>query len=121
VQDLCPLDGDPIHCAIAAWHGSWQRPDNGIADVVRTTVTKDDAPDFEMPDVTRIDTAEISSAPQSVSRDTASAPSSSPAPDDLEHARASPLFPVKTKPSESSPSDHPAPIGLPPASRKTAL
>jgi hypothetical protein len=100
--------GDPIHCAVAAWHGSWERPDNGFADVVRATVTKDDAPDFEMPDGTGIDTAEIGSALQSVSRDTASAPSSSTAPDDLERARQSPLFPVKTKPSESSPSDHPA-------------
>jgi hypothetical protein len=26
---------DPIHCAVAAWRGSWQRPDNGFADAVR--------------------------------------------------------------------------------------
>jgi hypothetical protein len=24
--------GDPNHCAIAAYHGSWERPDNGSAD-----------------------------------------------------------------------------------------
>jgi len=21
---------DPMHCAVAAWHGSWERPDNGL-------------------------------------------------------------------------------------------
>jgi hypothetical protein len=40
--------GDPIHCAVAAYHGSWERPDNRFADVVRATAAKDDAPDFEM-------------------------------------------------------------------------
>ena len=24
--------GDPIYCAIAAYHGSWERPDNGFVD-----------------------------------------------------------------------------------------
>jgi hypothetical protein len=26
--------GDPNHCAIAANHGSWERLDNGFADIV---------------------------------------------------------------------------------------
>jgi hypothetical protein len=68
--------GDPIYCAVAAWHGSWERPDNGFADVVRATVAKGDAPDFEMPAGTGIDTADIGSSRQSgVARRGASAAS----------------------------------------------
>jgi hypothetical protein len=61
-----------------------------------------------MPDGTGIDTAEIGSARQSVSRDMAPATPPSATPDDYESARQSPLFPVMTKPSDRSPSDHPA-------------
>src|SRR6266705_2987422 len=32
------LKGDPIYCAIAAYHGSWDRPDTRFADAVRATV-----------------------------------------------------------------------------------
>jgi hypothetical protein len=53
--------GDPIRCAIAAYHGSWERPDYGFADAVRTIVAKDNAPDFEMPAGTAIDMADIGS------------------------------------------------------------
>ena len=59
--ELCRIsgrsNGNPIHCAIAAYHGSWERPDYGFADAVRTIVAKDNAPDFEMPAGTGIDTA----------------------------------------------------------------
>jgi hypothetical protein len=103
--------GDPIHCAIAAYHGSWERPDYGFADAVRTIVAKDDAPDFEMPAGTGIDTADIGSSRQSASRDAAPAPSPPPTPDDDERARESPLFPVMSPLSDRSPSDHPASDG----------
>jgi hypothetical protein len=102
------VKSDPIHCAVAAFHGSWERPDNGFADAVRATVAKDDAPDFEMPAGTEIDTADIGSPRQSSSRDVAPAPPPSPTPDDDERARQSPLFPAKSRPSEQSPSDHSA-------------
>jgi hypothetical protein len=95
--------GDPIYCAIAAYRGSWERPDNGFADVVRATVAKDDAPDFEMSAETEIGTLRPPAA-----RDTALIPSPNPTPDDNERARQSPLFPVKTKPSDSSPGASPA-------------
>jgi conjugative transfer signal peptidase TraF len=98
--------GDPIHCAVAAWHGSWERPDNGFADAVRATVANNDAPDFEMPAGTGIETADIGSLRQSAVRDTAPAPPPSPTPDDYERARQSPLFPVMSRPSDRSPSDH---------------
>jgi len=98
--------GDPIHCAVAAFRGSWQRPDNGFADAVQATVAKDDAPDFEMPDGTGIDIADSNSPRQSAAHETTPALPPPPTPDDDERARQSPLFPVKAKLSENSPSDH---------------
>jgi hypothetical protein len=80
--------GDPIHCAIAAYHGSCERPDYGFADAVRTIVAKDDAPDFEMLAGTGIDTADIGSSRQSAPRDAAPAPPPPPTPDDDERAPA---------------------------------
>jgi hypothetical protein len=111
--------GDPIHCAVAAFHGSWERPDNGFADVVQTTVAKGDAPDFEMPDGTGIDTADVGSARQSAAHEMTPALPPLTAPEDLERARQSPLFPVKSRPSEHSPGDHPASGGPAGGEQKT--
>jgi hypothetical protein len=102
---------DPIHCAIAAYHGSWERPDYGFADAVRTIVAKDDAPDFEMPAGTGIDTADTGSSRRPAPRDAAPAPPPPPTPDDDERARESPLFPVMSPRSDRSPSDRPASYG----------
>ena len=40
---------DPIYCAVAAYRGSWDRPDPRFADAVRATVEKGSAPNFDMP------------------------------------------------------------------------
>src|SRR5262249_45216345 len=40
---------DPIYCAIAAYRGSWDRPDTRFADTGRPTVGKGNAPNFDMP------------------------------------------------------------------------
>jgi hypothetical protein len=103
--------GDPIHCAIAAYHGSWERPDYGFADAVQTIVAKGDAPDFEMPAGTGIDAADTGSSLHSAPRDAPPAPPPPPTPDDDERARESPLFPVISPLSDRSPSDHPASDG----------
>jgi hypothetical protein len=100
------FNGDPIYCAIAAYHGSWDRPDNAFADAVRTSVANNDAPDFEMPARTDVNAAEVRSARRSAFHDTATAPPA--VPDDRERARLSPLFPVKSRPSERSPIDESA-------------
>jgi hypothetical protein len=42
--------GNSIHCAVAAYYGSSDHPDNKFADVVLTSVAKGDAPNFDMPD-----------------------------------------------------------------------
>jgi len=97
------FNGDPIYCAIAAYHGSWVRPDNAFADAVRMSVANNDAPDFEMPANAGGDAAKARPAPPPPFHDTAMAPPA--APDDRERARLSPLFPVKSRPSERSLSD----------------
>jgi hypothetical protein len=97
------LSGDPIYCAIAAYHGSWERPDNAFAHAVRTSVVNNDAPDFEMPAETAGDAVKVRPAPRPPFHDTAAAPPA--APDDRERARLSPLFPVKSRPSDRSPID----------------
>jgi hypothetical protein len=97
------LNGDPIYCAIAAYHGSWERPDIAFANAVRTSVTNNDAPDFEMPADTGGDAAKVRPAPLPPFHDMAMAPPA--APDDRERARLSPLFPVKSRPSDRSPID----------------
>lgn len=94
------FNGDPIYCAIAAYHGSWDRPDNAFADAVKTSVANNDAPDFEMPAGIDINAREVRSAQRPAFHDTAPAPPV--APDDRERARLSPLFPVKPRPSERS-------------------
>jgi hypothetical protein len=99
--------GDPNHCAIAAYGGSWERPDNGFADMVLATAAKGDAPDFEMPEGTGNDTGEANPT----SRNTTPATVPSVTPDNDERARQSPLFPVMAKPSDSSPSERPASDG----------
>jgi len=93
---------DPIYCAIAAYRGSWERPDNAFAETVRTSVANNDAPDFEMPE-TGGHAAKVRPAPRPPFHDTATAPPV--APDDRERARLSPLFPVKSRPSDRSPID----------------
>jgi hypothetical protein len=86
---------DPTHCAIAAYHGSWDQPDNGFADAVRATVAKGDAPNFDMPKDTKFDFVDVGATiPPPVFHATA-APTV--APDDRQRGWSSALFPAKTQ------------------------
>jgi hypothetical protein len=87
------LKGDPIYCAIAVYHGSWDRPDTAFADAVRTSAAKNDAPDFEMPADAGSDFADGESATQPAFHETVMTPLR--APDDRERGWSSALFPVK--------------------------
>jgi hypothetical protein len=60
-----------------------------------------------MPAGAGIDTADSGSPRQSAAHETMPAPPPPTTTDDFERARQSPLFPVKSRPSEQSPSDHP--------------
>lgn len=43
------LKVDPTFCAVAVYRGSWEQPDVKFATDVATSVTKGDAPNFDMP------------------------------------------------------------------------
>jgi hypothetical protein len=47
------LKADPTLCSVAVYRGSWERPDVTFATEVVATVSKGDAPNFDMPRGTR--------------------------------------------------------------------
>jgi len=57
------LPNDPIHCALAAYHGSWEGPDSKFADAVLASVAKGDAPNFDMPGDTYFTATDLVSKP----------------------------------------------------------
>ena len=92
---VAPFTADPARCAIAAYGGSWDHPDNKFADAVLTSAAKGDAPDFDMPD--RIDgPLDAAGSELSVSgqHDSAGRPAAA---DDQLQAWSSALFPAKAK------------------------
>jgi hypothetical protein len=102
---------DPIHCAIAAYHGSWDQPDNGFADAVRASAAKGDAPNFDMPQGTNFEFADVGVATSPPVLNATAAPSITP--DDRQRGWSSALFPAKAqsfdRPStKTSTSDAPA-------------
>ena len=58
-RSLACFNADPIYCAIAAYHGSWERPNTMLADAVRATIAKSDAPNFSMPPDAYFDSGDI--------------------------------------------------------------
>ena len=103
---------DPTFCAIAAYHGSWERPDRAFARAVRTSVANDDAPNFDMPKETGTD---MRDALLGVSSESSAVPPSrlDRAMDDADRAWSSALFPAK--PERSDHAANPSSIHSPPA------
>jgi hypothetical protein len=90
-----PFRTDPIQCAIAAYRGSWDRPDNKFADAVQTSVAKGDAPDFDMPDDSYVGSGELA---LQAARAGQAAPTASPlTPDDQQQGWSSALFPARSQ------------------------
>ena len=52
---------DPTYCAVAAYRGSWDRPDIGFADAVRATVDEGNAPNLDLPKDAYFDATDIAS------------------------------------------------------------
>jgi hypothetical protein len=52
---------DPTYCAIAAYRGSWDRPDIGFADAVRAIVEEGNAPNLDLPKDAYFDATDIAS------------------------------------------------------------
>jgi hypothetical protein len=100
---------DPVHCAIAAYRGSWDRPDNKFADAVTTSTANGDAPNFDMLDSTDVGSGEL--VPEALVARQHASTSPPRAPDDQQRGWSSALFPprlnqlgrVSTSPSSSTP------------------
>jgi hypothetical protein len=93
---------DPAYCAVAAYRGSWNRPDIGFADAVRATVEEGNAPNFDLPKDAYFDASDVVSDMPTRKPDAAlSMPVSKP--DDRTGGWSSALFPTKsTKPNGTS-------------------
>lgn len=110
---------DPTYCAVAVYHGSWERPDSKFADAVRNSVAKGDAPDFNMPKETGIEARDALLDTPSAAR---TPPPSRPEhlSEDNERAWSSALFPTKPERSEGTSDSAPtnAPAAKKPQSRR---
>jgi hypothetical protein len=105
-KTLWRFKADPIYCAIAAYHGSWERPDAVFADAVKATVVKGDAQNFDMSGDAYFDTDDA--AGDALKPDPHAAPIALGAPfDDHDRAWSSALFPLKLPQAERSSTDVP--------------
>jgi hypothetical protein len=87
---------DPIRCAIAAYRGSWDHPDNKFADAVATSAANGDAPNFDMPDNTDVGSGEL--VPEALVSGQHASATSPGAPDNQQRGWSSALFPPRSKP-----------------------
>jgi hypothetical protein len=106
------LPGDRTLCAVAAYHGTWQRPDTRFAAAVIASVQTGDAPNFDMPNETKSEPNQVPGDPPAVPRKTGSLTSGPPS-DDSQAAWSSALFPTtKRQPNDAwtgeSGANHPA-------------
>jgi hypothetical protein len=93
---------------IAAYRGSWERPDVMVADAVKATVVKGDAQHFDMSEDAYFATNDA--AGDALKPDPYAAPIALGAPfDDHDRAWSSALFPLKLPQAEPSSTDLPNP------------
>jgi hypothetical protein len=86
---------DPTYCAIAAYRGSWDRPDIAFANAVRATVEEGNAPNFDLPKDAYFDASDIASAIPTRKRYAAPSTPGSQS-DDRTRGWLSVLFPTKS-------------------------
>jgi hypothetical protein len=90
-----PVRTDPIHCAIAAYRGSWNHPDNKFADAVQTSVAKGDAPNFDMPNDSYVASGDL--APEAVVAGQGAVTAPPHTADDQQQGWSSALFPARSQ------------------------
>ena len=90
-----PVRADPIHCAIAAYRGTWDHPDNKFADAVQTSVAKGDAPNFDMPDDSYVASGDV--APEAALAGQRAFTTSPNTADDQQQGWSSALFPARSQ------------------------
>jgi hypothetical protein len=108
---------DPTFCAIAAYHGSWERPDTAFARAVRATLSNNDGPNFDMPEETGIEIRDALFDTPSATQTRFPSRPEHPS-EGNERAWSSALFPAKPEHSEDT-SD--AAVTNDPAARKPQL
>jgi hypothetical protein len=101
-----PSGNGPIHCAIAAYRGSWERPDRKFADAVLASVAKGNAPDFDMPGDTQFPQGDLVSKPLERTRNEAPATAPMMA-DERQLGWSSALFPANPERASSKPDTDP--------------
>lgn len=110
---------EPTFCAVAAYRGSWERPDRAFANAVRTSVATNDAPNFDMPKETGIEVRDaLFDAPPAPPTPFPSRPDE--VLDDTRRAWSSALFPTRPErpDSKSNPTPGDAPAAQKPQSRR---
>jgi hypothetical protein len=105
-------DPDHTFCAVAAYHGSWKRPDTAFARAVRATFSNNAAPNFDMPKEAGIKIWDALLDTPSAAQTRPPSRSEHPS-EDNEHAWSSALFPAK--PERSNHAASPSSIHSPPA------
>jgi hypothetical protein len=86
---------DSTRCAIAAYRGSWDHPDNKFADAVLASLAKGDAPNFDVPDEIGDRSDDVATEPSVAGRRISGARSA--AGDDQQQGWSSALFPARSK------------------------
>src|SRR5262249_47604894 len=92
---------EPIYCAIAAYRGSWDRPDTQFDDSGRGTVEKGHAPNLDKQKDAYFDPSDIASAPPATDPDDALTTRASTF-DDRARGWSSALFPAKSPKADST-------------------
>jgi hypothetical protein len=92
---------DPTYCAVAAYRGSWDRPEIGLADGVRVIVEERSAPNLDLPKDAYFDATDIASnIPTRKPHAALSTPE--PQSDDRTRGWSSALFPTESTKADST-------------------
>ena len=105
-------------CAIAAYRGSWDHPDNKFAAAVLRSVTTGDAPNFDLPNDIADRSDDVATKPSVAGQGVSVARST--APDDQQQAWSSALFPARPKQLDGTSSSSPDADRLQESSTMTA-
>jgi hypothetical protein len=103
---LSRLKADPIYCAIAAYHGSWEQPDVAFADAVKVSVAKGDAPNFDLSEDANLESNDVADDALTADPKAVAPPRGAP-PDNDGSAWSSALFPMKQPRAEPASTDLP--------------
>lgn len=107
----------PISCALAAYRGSWNKPDIKFAAAVVTSLATKDAPNFDMPKGTSSDLLQI--ATSTLPWPNAPASGSTAASEESERGWQSALFPSNLQQSANKPNANSAATKSPPDEQQT--